>query len=175
MVGDDEVNAEGFELASEGDELVKAVGEPVELGDHDHAHVAAPRGREQRAQGRSPFFRAAHPMVDAPRCAVEELRERAPSASPRARILACLHETTSTGRRASCSPGDGAAIADLIWAVGVPGNREPIINPASRTRAAAHRYSLAIVQVSSTSRTLVSRASAVNGFSRRATSWVRTP
>jgi len=31
-----EVDAEGLQLATEGDEMVETAGEPVKLGDHDH-------------------------------------------------------------------------------------------------------------------------------------------
>ena len=39
-VGDDEVSAESFELTPPRDELVKAPGRDVELGDHDYAQLS---------------------------------------------------------------------------------------------------------------------------------------
>jgi hypothetical protein len=63
LVDDHKVDAEGLEFASEGDKMVKAPSEPIELGDHDHGHVAATRGGEERVQGRAAFLRAAHALV----------------------------------------------------------------------------------------------------------------
>ena len=64
LVGDNEVDAECLELPPQGYEVMKAPGEAVELRDHDHAHLAATTGREERIKGWPPFLGAADAVVN---------------------------------------------------------------------------------------------------------------
>src|SRR5262245_14539852 len=43
--------------------MVKAPGEPIELGDHNHGHLTPSCGGEERIEGRAAFLRPAYAMV----------------------------------------------------------------------------------------------------------------